>query len=185
MENGALTRRLRCLCQLMKFGYGTLWVVGENLWKERLIVKGYDKDSTRTGHPGICVQESTEDSGLHATVPMWYGTSNKRNIAYRVYNFFNKSGEENRITYFGHYQAVPIGLEHIGSRQIIDSDFSEVRNEMESGTRSKLDRIALKRQEKQKNLLMVNDGKKELKPCEISELRSFIRKNLSLVWEQA
>jgi len=185
MENEALTRRLRCLCQLMSFGYGTLWIVGENLWKDELIPKGYDSESTRIAHPGICIQESGADAGLHATVPMWYGTSNKKSTSYQIYNFFNIAGDESHITYFGHYQAVPIGLEHVGARSVIDSDFSEVRKELEGGTKAKLDKIAKQRQDKLKGLLLANEGRKELRPGEKQELRAFIRKNLAIVWEKA
>lgn len=152
MNNETLTRRLQAIRLLMDISFGSLWIVGEKLWQEKLVSFGYDRRSTRCGHPGICVRGDAEDAGLHATVPMWYGTSRRKEPSYQVRNFFNESGraEQAHVTYFGHFQAVQIDLRHMGSRPV-------------------------------KNSVRPNAGRPRLEQQEIENLKSFMRKNLSLV----
>ena len=153
-ENESLERRLEAIGQLVKFSFGSLWTVGENLWKRMLVPKGYDAKSTRDGHPGICVRETSHDVGLHSTVQMWYGTSNMKNPAYKIENFYNstKEKEKEHVTYFGHFQAVPIPISALGSER-----------------------------KRGKNQFARNLGRPMLTDEEKVCLRTFIRKNFSLV----
>ncbi len=181
MNNETLTRRLQAIRQLMDISFGSLWIVGEKLWQEKLVPFGYDRRSTRCGHPGICVRGNAEDAGLHATVPMWYGTSRRKDPSYQVRNFFNESGraEQAHVTYFGHFQAVQIDLRHMGSRPVTDSDFRHWNPSVRR--RDERRGVLSKQEEAMKNIVRPNAGRPRLEQQEIENLKSFMRENLSLV----
>ena len=181
MENEALERRLRAINTLMSFSYGSLWIVGENIWKSKLVPRGYDANSTRVAHPGICVQKAEAKDKIHAVVPMLYGTSGKTSPAYQIRNFFNEEGEEKHICYFGvHFGAVPIEIEKIRARRILDTDLPGVRNGLSKQELKKIKKIEMKRSEEQKNIVRPNRARNQLNTCEVAELRAFIRRHLSI-----
>ena len=150
MENESLTRRLKAINALMSFSYGSLWVVGENIWKEKLVAKGYDLNSNRREHPGVCIQGSFGTEQLHVAIPMLYGTSGRMNPAYTITNFYNDPKDKRHVTYFGAYfGAVPIEITKIGTR-------------------------------KDKNVVRRNMERPQLSESEVSELRRFTRRYLSI-----
>ena len=63
-------RRRGALIRLF-FSFGSIWVVGEELWREKL-PSGYG-ESGREMHPGLCVNPSNMTM-LSATVMMLFGT---------------------------------------------------------------------------------------------------------------
>lgn len=181
MENESLDRRLRAINALMSFSYGSLWIVGENIWKSKLVSRGYDVNSTRVAHPGICVQNAESNDKIHAVVPMLHGTSGKTSPAYQIRNFFNEEGEENHVCYFGvHFGAVPIEIGKIGARRILDTDLPGVRDGLSKQELKKIKKIEVKRSEEQKNIVRPNKARRQLNTCEIAELRAFVRRHLSI-----
>ncbi len=181
MENESLERRLKAINALMSFSYGSLWIVGENIWKAKLVSRGYDANSTRIAHPGICLQNALGRDCLHAVVPMLHGTSGKVRPAYTIKNFFNEKGEEEHISYFGsQFGAVPIEIEKVGGRRVLDSDFPGVRSDMSKQQQRKLRMIEEKRDEGLKNVMRPNEGRRQLNMVEVSELRKFARRYLAI-----
>lgn len=183
MNNEALERRLQAINALMTFSYGSLWIVGENIWKEKLVPHGYDAGSTRIAHPGICLQYANEGDRLHAAVPMLYGTSSRSRSrpAYEVKNFFNEKGEEDHVSYFGGcFGAVPIEIEKIGCRRVVDTDLPGACNALSKQKQERLRAIAAKRDEELKNVMRPNGGRRQLNTKEVDELRNFVRKHLAI-----
>lgn len=181
MGNEALERRLRAINMLMSFSYGSLWVVGENIWKSKLVSRGYDANSTRVAHPGICVQDAGSEDKIHAVVPMLHGTSGKTSPAYQIRNFFNEEGEENHICYFGvRFGAVPIEIEKIRARRILDTDLPGVRDGLSKQELKKIKKIEMKRREIQKNIVRPNEARRQLNTYEVAELRAFVRRYISI-----
>ena len=118
MNETSLSRRMQAFAILNLFGYGSLWVVGENIWKAKL-PEYYVQREDRMEHPAICVQNDSADSGIHAVVPMWYGTTlhgdrekDKRLVRegkrYAVKNFYDDTNDKCHITMFGNFKPVPI-----------------------------------------------------------------------------
>ncbi len=181
MGNEALERRLRAINKLMSFNYGSLWIVGENIWKAKLVPRGYDVNSTRIAHPGICIQNAESEDKIHAVIPMLHGTSGKTYPAYQIRNFFNEKGEENHICYFGvRFGAVPIEVERIGARRILDTDLPGIRERLSKQDLKRIKKIEMKRSEEQKNIVRPNDARRQLNTCEVAELRVFVRRHLSI-----
>jgi len=181
MENESLTRRLKAINALMSFSYGSLWIVGENIWKAKLTTKGYDLDSNRVAHPGICIQGAAGGEQLHSVVPMLYGTSGKMTPAYRVTNFFNDPHETEHITYFGSYfGAVPIEVDKVGSRRVLDSDFPEVKKTLSKQELVRQSTMQAKRDEALKDIVRPNAARRQLNIWETAELRDFARRYLSI-----
>lgn len=181
MENEALARRLKAINRLISFNYGSLWNVGENIWKAKLVAKGYDLASDRVSHPGICVQGASGREHLHSVIPMLFGTSGKMTPAYQVINFFNDPRETEHITYFGSYfGAVPIEVEKLRPRQVLDSDFTEVRKTLSRQEKARQRILQKKRNEALKNIVRANDKRKQLNAGETAELRNFMRRYLSI-----
>ena len=181
MENESLTRRLKAINALMSFCYGSLWIVGENIWKAKLAAKGYDIGSNRVVHPGICIQGAVGGEQLHSVVPMLYGTSGKMSPAYRVTNFFNDPREKDHITYFGAYfGAVPIEVDKVGSRRVLDSDFPEVKKTLSKQEMARQSVIQEKRDEAVKDIVRPNTARRQLNTWETTELKNFTRRYLSI-----
>lgn len=162
-ETTNFERRMNAVCQLMNFGFGSLWTVGENIWKAKLRPQGYDENSNRVGHPGICVEENRAE--VRESVYMLYGTSNKSEPAYALMNFYNEGAMEHHKTYFGHYQAVPIELKYVGRcmPQYASND-PELRDKLKC---------------RQMNSVWQNRRRPQLTPTECSELKGFYRKYLA------
>ena len=82
---------------------GSLWIVLEEIWKER--IPGYDQNSTRHDHPGCSIRRA----GLTIEpIAMLHGTSQRhggRGVC--VSNVKGDSGE----TYFGYTPPVTFSLE--------------------------------------------------------------------------
>ena len=181
MENESLTRRLKAINELMRFNYGSLWIVGENIWKAKLAAKGYDLDSNRVAHPGICIQGAVGGEQLHSVVPMLYGTSGKMSPAYQVTNFFNDPREKEHITYFGSYfGAVPIEVDKVGSRRVLDSDFPEVKKTLSKQEMARQSVIQEKRDEAVKDIVRPNAARRQLNTWETAKLKNFTRQYLSI-----
>ena len=77
MEESALSRQLKMFAVFNMFGYGSLWFVGENIWKAKL-PESYVQREDRVEHPAICLQNGATDCGIHVAVPMWYGTTPRK-----------------------------------------------------------------------------------------------------------
>ena len=181
MQDESLIRRLKAINALMSFDYGSLWVVGENIWKAKLGAKGYDLASNRIAHPGICIQGATGGERLHSVVPMLYGTSGRMSPAYQVINFFNNSKDAKHITYFGSYfGAVPIEVNNIGSRRVLDSDIPKSRSVKLDGGRARKHLMKAARDEKLKDMIRPNAGKSHLTVSELEGLRNFTRRYISI-----
>ncbi len=76
-------------------GFGTLWMVPEDIWQQVLSQVRYDRNSNRRCHPGCSV---LSNSVTTASVPMLHGTSEKRGRrAVRVTGLT----EPTRVTWFG------------------------------------------------------------------------------------
>lgn len=175
------TRRQKAICKLMQFAYGSLWVVGENIWKEKLASRGYDANSNRLVHPGICLQGATGSDCLHSVVPMLHGTSNRTYPAYKVTNFFNKLGEEKHISYFGYkFGAVPIEIERIGAGRVIATDFSEEEHDDFKIGKKIQQMMEAKRNAQLKDIVRQNSNRPQLNCDEVAELRRFARRFLSI-----
>ena len=181
MENESLARRLKAINALMSFNYGSLWIVGENIWKAKLAAKGYDLGSDRVAHPGICIQGAGGGEHLHSVVPMLYGTSGKIKPAYAIKDFFNDPKEREHITYFGSYfGAVPIEVSKVGSRRVLDSDILEVRETLSKQEMAKQRVFQEERNDTLKDIVRPNTARRQLTTYETAELRNFTRRYLSI-----
>ena len=89
--------------------FGTLWIVEEGIWKDKLDRQGYDKKSIRQGHPGCSIRPQRLNFNLNAVIRMLYGTSNARKDAVIVKNVCNEPDEH--LTYFGHFGPVAVALQ--------------------------------------------------------------------------
>ncbi len=163
MEDVSLERKLRailtCSC-----GFGSLWRVGENLWK-KVLPPSYVQREDRVEHPGICLGTSRETCVLHAAVSMWHGTTPSREIdfvliakgmRYVIKDFYND--EPNHKTMFGHFSAVPIQVTSVDAAPNAASRLSV---------------------DQKKNSLRPNHNRK-LSPKEKEELRAFARRFYSI-----
>lgn len=161
MKEAALSRRMRLFAMLDVFGYGSLWFVGENIWKAKLPAS-YVQREDRLGHPGICLQNASADGGVHAVAPMLYGSTLhmdrektlrlvRLGVLYVVTNFTGKDAE--RKTKFGDFRPVMIEKNLLGRDRKDD--------------------------EKRKNMIWRND--RELTAREMDELKRFTRRFISLV----
>lgn len=181
MQDESLTRRLKAINALMSFSYGSLWIVGENIWKAKLGSKGYDLASNRISHPGICIQGAVGGERLHSVVPMLYGTSGKMFPAYRITNFFNDQNDAEHVTYFGSYfGAVPIEVDKVGARRVLDLDFPEVKKALSKQELSRQSAIQEKRDEALKEIIRPNVARRQLNAWETAELKKFTRRYLSI-----
>ncbi|HQL87665.1 MAG: hypothetical protein BWX73_01596 [Lentisphaerae bacterium ADurb.Bin082] len=73
MANGhELERWLRLFCYADNYHFGTLWMLKETLLKREC--PGYDRGSTRLGHPGLSINRSSVLS-LKDTIRMLIGIS--------------------------------------------------------------------------------------------------------------
>ena len=59
-----LARRLQAICKLLKFDFGSLWWVGENIWKEKLGGRYFQRED-RVHLPAICLATSQPEPCLH------------------------------------------------------------------------------------------------------------------------
>lgn len=159
MKKSSLERSLRLLAWTQRFGLGTLWRVGENLWGSLLPKDGpnaYVQRRDRHDHPGMCVSASND--AIHATVPMWYGTHNKSWRCFSVH----LDGPESAPTYFGHFCAVAIDRELFVNRDYFAKD-----------------RCAQSKYEK--NHVVRYEPKSRLTDSELADLKRFIKENVMLV----
>ena len=129
MEDVYLDRRLKAILAL-SCGFGSLWNVGENLWKKEL-PPSYVQREDREGHPGICLGTARETCALHAAVSMWHGTTPSREkdfdliargVRYVVKDFY--SDDPNHKTMFGHFSAIPIQVTAIDAAPKADERLS-------------------------------------------------------------
>lgn len=167
MNKTALNRRLEMFATLNVFGYGSLWFVGENIWKVKLPTS-YVQREDRAEHPGICLQNASADGGVHAVAPMLYGSTLhmdrektlrlvRLGVLYVVTNFTGSEKDTKHKTKFGDFRPVMIEKSYFGR-----------------------DGVALKDAEKRKNMIRLNKNRK-LDVREMDELKRFTRKFISLV----
>ncbi len=167
MNDDYLTRRLQAICKLIKFDFGSLWFVGENIWKDKL-GSAYHQREDRTRHPAICLATSQPEQCLHAAVKMWHGTTPKGGKDARLIdagkrfvmeNFDNKG--DGHLTMFGHFNAVPIEIENVHAHppRIFKDEKAE-----DEGNR------------KYKSIIVANDTGRTMSDMEKEELRKFTRR---------
>ena len=92
---------------------GTLWLVREDVWKQRLQHNDYDQGSTRRFHPGLSMRVK-KARYLHEAVPMFHGTSYRSDCycgPIHVRGLTREMGEDH-ITCFGDHIA-PILMQEI------------------------------------------------------------------------
>lgn len=149
MNETSLSRRMQAFAILNLFGYGSLWVVGENIWKAKL-PECYVQRENRMEHPAICVQNESVDRGIHAAVPMWYGTTldtdRRRHLGlvragkrYVLKNFYNNPKEAKHRTMFGDFRPVPIEKEYLGISSIVMKSDEKRKNMIRRNTARCLD----------------------------------------------
>jgi len=91
-----------------RFGFGSLWWVDEELWKEK--IPRYDSQSTRKAHPGLSIRQTPLVSPYEA-IPFLHGTSKKGGKSIMVHGL---SKDENHTSYFGRIKSpIFIGLEFV------------------------------------------------------------------------
>ena len=73
VEEASYWRKLELICKLGLFPFGSIWAVGEKLWREVLPSDQYDQDSGREMHPGLCT-EPPDARTFPAAVRMFFGT---------------------------------------------------------------------------------------------------------------
>lgn len=187
MENDALTPRLRAMFKLMKFEFGSLWFVGEDIWEVKL-PSSYVRRSDRVNHPGICLNTISPTPSIHAAIRMWHGTTLKRESDHeriksgRVFalrNFGNEAarGKGEHITIFGHFCAVPIELNKIGTTPRLESDFdlALVGKSKQAKRRMKTDK-----ERKLMGVVVPNDTGRQMNDEEKEEMRKFTRRFYSI-----
>ena len=186
MKETALSRRMKAFAMLNLFGYGSLWFVGENIWKEKL-PESYVQREDRDVHPAICLQGGNVECGIHAAVPMWYGTTPRmdkekdRQLVqtgkrYVLKNFNNNPDDAEHLTMFGSFRAVPIEKDRVGRDVTLAGDFEEGRKQVGKPTRERLEH---ERKERNRNMIRLNTARR-LNSQELDELRRFTRKFVSL-----
>lgn len=186
MEESALSRQLKMFAVFNMFGYGSLWFVGENIWKAKL-PESYVQREDRVEHPAICLQNGATDCGIHVAVPMWYGTTPRKDSEkdqrlihagkrYVLKNFNNDPDDADHSTMFGSFRPVPIEREYLGRDIVLASDFAEGRKQVGKLTR---ERVENERRERYKNIMRRNTARK-LSSEELERLRRFTRAFLSL-----
>ena len=74
-EVSALQRRMDAILKLNIFLFGSIWAVGEELWKQALPL-GYDGESVREMHPGLCTRPPSA-AMISATVMMLFGSHSR------------------------------------------------------------------------------------------------------------
>jgi hypothetical protein len=88
-------RYVQMLRTVFDFSFGTLWWIGESLWKETLRGR-YDQHSTRNAHPGLMLlRVPVEDR--YSMVPILHGSSYGRGVKVRGLDLETPD----RITSFG------------------------------------------------------------------------------------
>ena len=148
----------RCLqlCEWTgRFSLGSLWCVGENLWKQSL-PKFYDQKSDRVSHPGVCID--APNKGIHATVSMLDGT-HSRDYHKPLVSF--RLDDSTGLTYFGHF----------GPIKMLWEDFQ--RKIKKSAKWASLERA------KKKDWITMWTPKSCLNEKEKSQLKEFVRKMFS------
>lgn len=81
------------LNKILDYLIGTLWIVKEDLLKER--IPYYDQNSTRKGHPALSV--ALRKIIGNEKIPMLVGSSQKRDGSFPASEIFG----DNKTTYFG------------------------------------------------------------------------------------
>ena len=187
MEIQSLTPRLQAMFKLMKFDFGSLWYVGEAIWEEKL-PSSYVRRKDRANHPGICLNTMSPMPSIHAVIKMWHGTTVKRGSDYEriksgrlfaLRNFGNEveRGKEEHVTMFGHFSAVPIELNKIGTNIRLESDFDSVLTDKSKQSKS---RMEADRRRKLMRIVVPNDTGRKLSDGEKEELRRFTRRFYSI-----
>ena len=186
MKETVLSRQLKMFAVFNMFGYGSLWFVGENIWKAKL-PESYVQREDRVEHPAICLQNGATDCGIHVAVPMWYGTTLRKDSEndqrliqagkrYVLKNFNNDPNDADHDTMFGSFRPVPIEKDYLGRDIVLASDFEEGRKQVGKLTR---ERVENERRERYKNIIRRNTARK-LNLEELERLRRFTRVFLSL-----
>lgn len=188
MNDDYLTRRLQAICKLLKFDFGSLWFVGENIWKEKLGGRYFQRED-RTSHPAICLATEQPEPCLHAAVKMWHGTTpggrnDERMIETRkrfvIKNFDNK-GDGHR-TMFGHFSAVPIEIDNVHAHppRILKEEDEAPNSNRERQSKQSRFRAEEDRRRKLKSVIVANDSGRTMSDSEKEELRDFARRFYSI-----
>ncbi len=186
MDDDYLTRRLQAICKLIKFDFGSLWFVGENIWKDKL-GSAYHQREDRTSHPAICLATSQPEKCLHAAVKMWHGTTPKSGKdeqlikagwRFVLENFGNETekGLKSHKTMFGHFDAVPIEIENVHAHPPRVFTDEEVDDEGERQSKQSRFRAEEDRRRKLKSIIVANDSGRRMTDEEKEELRKFTRR---------
>lgn len=186
MNDDLLSRRLQAICKLIKFDFGSLWFVGENIWKDKLR-SAYHQREDRTSHPAICLATTQPEQCLHAAVQMWHGTTPKGGIDARlidagkrfVLKDFSNSGDDH-LTMFGHFNAVPIEIENVHAHPPRVFTDEEVDGEGERQSKQSRLRAEEDRRRKLKSIIVANDSGRRMTDEEKEELRKFTRRFYSI-----
>lgn len=87
------------------FQFGSLWWVDEDIWKSFL--EGYDLDSDRKHHPGLCLQTLKAFHTLSMAVPMLQGRSRRTSRCFEVYG---TSPDRTGPSCFRNFCPLPLGF---------------------------------------------------------------------------
>ena len=141
---------LQRLVRMKKFAFGTLWRVGEHIWG-RSLPSNYVQRRDRRSHPGICVSNSPE--GIHAVVPMFFGSHSKCEGAFATH----LDTPPEKLTYFGAF--APVAIE---------------RNLFVKRDHFAKDRCAQEKYEK--NHVVMFEEKRMLDPDQIKSLERYLKR---------
>ena len=187
MKSESLTPRLQAMFKLMKFDFGSLWYVGEAIWEEKL-PSSYVRKKDRVNHPGICLNTASPTPSIHAAIMMWHGTTVKcesdyerikSGRAFALHNFGNEEalGKNEHLTMFGHFSAVPIELNKIGTNIRLESDFDSILADKSKQSKS---RMEADKRRKLMNIVVPNYTGRKMSDDEKEELRRFTRRFYSI-----
>ncbi len=94
-------RYTQAIYNLFDLGFGTLWQVREDFWKENL--SDYDQNSERTWHPAVSIRRQSYPS--REKMPVLFGTSIRRKRAQITVKGLTAHRGPEHATYFGNKRA--------------------------------------------------------------------------------
>ena len=117
VEEASYWRKLELICKLGLFPFGSIWAVGEDLWRQVLPIDEFDPDSGREMHPGICT-EPPDNRTFPAAVRMFFGSHSKGKGGYlkqwfKVMDLFDEG--DKKPCWFGAFPPAAIDPTYYGN----------------------------------------------------------------------
>lgn len=95
---------LALLLWLYPFDFGSCWWVKEQVWQEFALL--YDENSTRDGHPAICIRNGRPLEDLNSPVSLLHGSTSTR-TGFRVSGL---GPDPSVVSFFGHLYTTLVPL---------------------------------------------------------------------------